>query len=177
MAAGKGGQLESIYQELIAKVNELAVNNEAKGVAEVDEIKALTDEHARLANPLGDDKIEIQRTKADGSTIIQERKLSDTMTAFERVLSHKRSELEQLLRELAEVDAEIATVKEDIAAIEKNEVAKLKRELDIQVAALKKQALKCKDATIAEVEKARKDEKKAADAQNQKFEEFMKSMF
>lgn len=179
MAAGTGGQLDAIYQDLVAKVDELAVNGgivEGENGDTVDQTTALADEHTRLSKSLGEDKIEIQRMKADGSTIVQERKLADTMATFERVLNHKRGDLEGLLQELADVEAEIGEVKEDIAAVEKNDVAKLKQELDAQVAALRKQAVACKETTAVEVEKARKKEKKAADEQNQKFEEFMRSI-
>lgn len=179
VSAGQGGQLDSIYEDLIAKVDELAVNgaaNESQPGEEADQINALSEEHERLAKPLGEDKIEIQRTKADGTTVVQERKLSETIAAFERVLNSKRKELEELFRELGDVDEEIATVKEDIAAAERNEVAKLKQTLDSQVDDLIKQAAACKEMTISEVEKARRKEKKATDEQNQKFEDFMRSI-
>lgn len=139
-------------------------------------INALVDEHARLANPLGEDKIEIQRTKADGSTVAEERKLADTMKAFERVLDHKREELELLLRELKDVDVEIAATRKDILAVEEKEVKQLGGRLDAQVAALMHEADASAEATLSEVDRARKDEKKAAEIQNKKFEDFMNSI-
>lgn len=98
------------------------------------------------------------------------------MKTFERVLDQKRDELEQLLRELKNVDAEIVALKEDIVAVEQKDGKKLKRALDAEVAALVKKAETNSAATLADVEKARKEEKKAAEIQKQKFEDFMNSI-
>lgn len=178
--AATGDQLEPVYGELLASVDNLAVGDASNGAhvpGSDAQLDALLEEHKRLANPLGEDKIEVHYITADGSTIAEERKLSDTMKAFERVLETKRGELQAMLRELKDFEAEIAAVKQDIVSLEQKEVKKLKRELDNQVAALTKEAEKCKAFTLAEVEKARKDDKKAVELQNQKFADFIKTIF
>lgn len=140
------------------------------------DVTTLTAEYARLSNRLGEDKIEIQRTRADGSTVAQERKLSETMQTFERVYDQKRGELEQLLRELKGVNAEIAAVKQNIVRAEQKEGKKLKGELDARVAALVTEAETCKEATLGEVDQALKDDRKATAAQNKAFEKFLQSI-
>lgn len=169
-----------MYNELIARVATVAVDSAENYNVDPQPTHRMTDlvaEHARLANPLSEDKIEIQRTKADGSKVAEERKLSETMQVFERTLEQKRSELEQLLQELEDVDAEIAATRRNILAVEQKDVKRLKHELDTHVAALLGEAEASKAATLGEIEKARKEEKRAADAQNKKFEELMKTMF
>lgn len=141
------------------------------------QLKALADEHTRLANPLGEDKIAIQRTGAGGTKIVEERKLFDTMQRFERGLQNKRSELQSLLDELKDIDTEIATVKQDVLAVEQKQVKKLKRDLDAQVASLVEEAEASQKTVLAEVEKARKQERTNVDVQNKKFEELLKTMF
>ena len=179
-AAGRGNQLEPVYNELIASMDNLAVGdatNSANEHGSHNQLHTLLEEQKRLANPLGEDKIEVHRVTANGSTIAEERKLSDTMKAFERVLETKRGELEAMLRELKDVNTEIAAVKQDILSVEQKEAKRLKRDLDNQVAGLTKETEKCKVTTLAEVDKARKEDKKAVEVQNQKFADFMKTIF
>ena len=98
------------------------------------------------------------------------------MKKFERVLEQKRDELERYLRELKNVEAEMVSVRDEIVTVEQKEGKKLKRALDAQIAALLKKVEVGHDATVADVEKARKEEKKAKASTQQAFEKFLESM-
>lgn len=158
-------------------MDSLSVGGDAVDAKTQAQISDLAVQYAQLVSPLGDDKMQIQHQITDGATVNEERKLSDTMTKFERVLDQKRGELTQLLRQLEEVDGEIAAVKQDIVVTEQKGVKKAQRDFEAKVASLKKQAEASKGATLAEVEKARKNEKKATEAQAKAFEEFMENFF
>lgn len=139
-------------------------------------LEALNTEKSGLANPLSEDKIAVQRTSPGGSTLIEERKVSDTMKGFEQELRQKRDEMGQLLRQLDDVNAELVSTKQGILAVEQKDVRKLQRAVDAQVTSLLKQASSSYEATVAEVKKAWKDEQKATKEQQQRFEAFMASI-
>ncbi|KAK3686323.1 monothiol glutaredoxin grx5 [Vermiconidia calcicola] len=174
-AAAKGSQLEPVYDELVARVDDLNVDGQPQGPgkAELDEVIAVD---AALSKPLDEERMTIQNHRRNGTVETKEIKLGDTMLAFEKLLERKRSELESLLEDLSETDAEIMATKRSIVDTEKKAVKTIKDALGTELASFMQQAESIKKHTAAAIEKAQKEEKAENKEKNRKLEELIKQM-
>jgi len=160
-----------VYDDLISKVDQLAV---AGGAAKDDQALAL--ENAKLAKLLSDDKIEIHRTRPDGSIVAQERQLGDTMQDFKRIFEQKRSELEGHIRELHDVEASITITRRDVEDTEKNAVKTLTSELDVQISGLFKEIDKLRSTALSDVKKAKREERDAYAEQKKALDAYVRAV-
>ncbi|KAK3706004.1 hypothetical protein LTR37_012998 [Vermiconidia calcicola] len=174
-SAAKSSQLEPVYDELIARVDGLNVDGQPPrpGKAELDEVIAVD---AALSKPMDEERMTIQNHRRNGAVETKEIKLGDTMLAFEKLVEKKRSELESLLQDLSEVDAEIVATKQSIVDNEKKAVKKMKDALGAELASFMQQAESIKKHTMAAIEKAQKEEKAENKEKNRKLEELIKQM-
>lgn len=178
MAASKGQELEPVYQELIARVDGLDIkgrqldipNIPAKGIAE------LAKDGSALTKSLDHEKMTLQETRKDGTVTMTEVTLGSTMASFQKVVSNRRAELEGLLKELDDVNAEIAAAQNDALRTEEDEVRKANDELNGVLQATAQEAKAIKDETLAQVKKARKEDQAIQAELNRKFEDFMRSL-
>ena len=115
----------------------------------------------------------IQHRRKNGNVETAEVKLGDTMRSFQQIAEQKRTELEGLLEELKNVDAEIAKARKDIVETENRDVNNAKKELKTQLDKLIKEAGAVKGQTLADVKKARQDDQAAKSEMQRKMDEFM----
>ena len=125
---------------------------------------------------MDEERMTIQNHRRNGAVETKEIKLGDTMLAFEKLVEKKRSELESLLQDLSEVDAEIVATKQSIVDNEKKAVKKMKDALGAELASFMQQAESIKKHTMAAIEKAQKEEKAENKEKNRKLEELIKQM-
>ena len=168
--------MEPVYDALIARVDGVDIKGQPLNVPSLpskDEINALAEEDLALTKPVDDELMTIQNCRKNGSVETKEVKLGDTMHPFKKLVDQKRAELEGLLEELKDVDAEIAAARKDVTETEQCEVKKAKKELNAELESLIDQASAIKEQTLAEVKKARQEGQAAKVEMRRKIDELM----
>ena len=117
VAGSSAHHLEPVYDALVARVDGLDINGQPlsnPNLTSKAEIDALVEDEFALYKSIDDERMTIQNHRKNGRKETKEVKLGDTLSIFEKVARQKRTELEGLLHELRDVDAEITTAKADI---------------------------------------------------------------
>lgn len=138
---------------------------------------ALIQAEAELSKPLEENMCDIQKRQRDGAVTTKAFTLGYTMQTFEDLVERKRAEFASLLKQLRELDAEIAAAYEDILEVEHGQVGKkARRDLDRDLEALAQDALEAKEQTLAEIKQARDDELAAVAEEKRQINEFFTSL-
>ena len=167
-------QLDVVYEELMARIDGVDLNGKSLDVSGAPSDNALhaMKVDANLFKSLEEDVVTISVTKSDGTVVMKNVKLGDSMQKLENLIEDSRMKLNRLAKELKEVNREI-----DATLDGYNKATKTVED------AFEKKIVKCQsDAkafhkwTIDEVTRARKEDKAYAVEANRKLQEFAVSL-
>lgn len=176
MAGYTAQQLEPVCNALIARVEGLNVNGQPldnTSTLSTAEREAFIQSETELSKPLEEQTLTVQNRQKNGT---MEVKLGHLMHAFENLVEQKRTRLQDLFKELRQVDVEMATAYKDVLDTESGAVNKERRQLDRDLDALAQEAYEAKEQTLAEVKQAREDEHAAATDEKRRLDSFLNSL-
>jgi hypothetical protein len=171
-AACSAYQLKAIYEELIEQVDD---SKALSSVPEAD-LEALNAYESELTTPLDQEVVTIEVTRKDKTRETRDVTLGERLQAFQILVERKRPEIESLIKEVQDIDAQIADAMKDILATEEGDVLRARQELDAALAKLKEDAHRAKEQTLKDVQSARKDEQRMAAEEKRKLYEFMATL-
>lgn len=167
-------QLDAVCEELTARIDGIDINGKSINIpgAPSDVALQAMQGEANLFRSLDEDVVTISVTKSDGSVVMKDVKLGNSMQKLENLIQDSRAKLTRLTKELKEVNGEI-----DATLDEYNKATKAVGD------AFQKEIVKYQSDvrafhkwTIDEITKARKEDKAYAVEANRKLQEFAASL-
>ena len=167
-------QLDAVHEELIARIDGMDINGKSLdilGALSEDALQAMQRD-ANLFRSLNEDVVTISVTKSDGTVVMKNIKLGDSIEKLEKMTEDSKVKLMRLTKELKEVNAEI-----DAALDGYNKATKsVEDAFQKRIARYQSDVKAFHKWTIDEVTKARKEDKAHAVEANRKLQEFAASL-
>jgi len=170
-------QLDAVHEELLARMNGMDINGKPlaiPGAPSRAQLDKLEKEQNAFARSLSEDTVTVEHRNRDGTSTEEQVQLGKTMADFHRKNELVNAKVAHMLKELDELDSEIAMVLSDFHEDTAN--IKADRALQTVLAGLEKEAGQAARQTLDDVKIARKEDRVDSDAANKKFQEFLKSL-
>lgn len=176
VATSTAQDLEPICDQLIARVDRLSVDgvlHDGAILLSPLERDQLAKADAMLTKPFAEETVSVRVRQPDGTHAEFEVKLEDTIRKFGKLLAKAQPKIDELLKEMRNVDTEIESVYQSIRKTEKREVPKLKQDLDVDLKSCIRAAADAKAATATHVESTQEQIRAKAAAEQQRLNDYL----
>lgn len=155
---------------MIARIDGLNIHGGALDVPETKwraEFEGGAKTEMKLSQPFHETKVTIPIR--DG--VVREIAVGTAVQAFQTFLGKKRTELQDLLGQVTDIDVEIQKAKAEVVKTERREVKKANEEREVELDALLEEVESSKQQTIEEIQTTQNEEAAASKAHRQKLAE------